>query len=104
MFKKWLAQVENETSLKLKYLKSVNGGEYRDNRFEEFCGNYRIKIVKKASKNPHQNRVVECMNMTIIECARSMWDTYRIAQAILGRCSQQDDVSDQQRTFVLSEL
>ena len=28
VFKKWLAQVENEIGLKLKCLKSDNGGEY----------------------------------------------------------------------------
>jgi len=59
-------------------LNSDNGGEYRDKEFEEFCDNYRIKIVKKVSKNPHQNRVVKCMNMTIIERARNMWIHIRL--------------------------
>ena len=39
VFKKWLAQVENEIGLKLEYLKSDNGGEYYDDRFEELCMN-----------------------------------------------------------------
>ena len=34
---KWLTQVENESGRKLKYLKSDNGGEYCDGRFEKFC-------------------------------------------------------------------
>ena len=37
VFKKWLAQVENESGRKLKCLKSDNKGEYCDGRFEEFC-------------------------------------------------------------------
>ena len=28
--------VENETGLKIKRVRSDNGGEYRDNRFKEF--------------------------------------------------------------------
>jgi len=36
IFKKWLAQVENESSRKLEYLKSDNGGEYCDDIFEWF--------------------------------------------------------------------
>ena len=67
-----MAQVENETSLKLKCLKSDNGSEYYDNRFVEFFANWGIKRVKKVSKNPHQNSVVVYMNMTILERARCM--------------------------------
>jgi len=37
VFKKLLAQVKNEPGQKLKCLKSDNGGEYCDGRFEEFC-------------------------------------------------------------------
>ena len=54
-------------------------------------------------KNPLQNEVVEHMN-------RPFWsmpehaDTRRIAQAVVGRCSQHDGVSDKERTFSASEL
>jgi len=37
VFKKWLAQVENESGRKLKCLKFDNEGEYHDGKFEEFC-------------------------------------------------------------------
>ena len=36
VFKKWLAQVENESGQKLKCLKFDYIGEYYDSRFEEF--------------------------------------------------------------------
>ncbi len=36
-FKKWKAMVENETCLKIKKLRSDNGGEYEDNEFKKFC-------------------------------------------------------------------
>jgi len=59
VFKKWLAQVKNETGLKFKCLKLDNVGEYCDSRFKEFCANRRIKRVKTVTENPHQNRVAE---------------------------------------------
>ena len=37
VFKKWFAQVENESGQKFKCLKSDKGDEYCDDRFEEFC-------------------------------------------------------------------
>ena len=36
-FKKWKAIVKTETSLKVKYLRSDNGGEYIDGGFSEYC-------------------------------------------------------------------
>ena len=35
VFKKWLAQVENESGRKLKFLKSDNEDEYCNGRFED---------------------------------------------------------------------
>ena len=37
IFKKWKAQVENQTSRKIKYLRTDNGLEYRDKEFIKFC-------------------------------------------------------------------
>jgi len=53
VFKKWLAQVENETGRKLKCLKSDIGGEYCDGRFGEFCVSQGIRRVKMVLGNPH---------------------------------------------------
>ena len=36
-FKKWKAIVEIETGLKVKYLRSDNGGEYINGGFGEYC-------------------------------------------------------------------
>ena len=71
-FRKWKAMVENETGLKIKRLRSDNGGEYRDNRFREFCANNGIKMEKTVSMTPQQNGVAERMNRTLNERARSM--------------------------------
>ena len=37
IFKKWKAMIETETCLKVKYLRSDNGGEYIDGGFSEYC-------------------------------------------------------------------
>ena len=71
-FRKWKAMAENETGLKIKRVRSDNGGEYRDNRFREFCTNNGIKMEKTVPMTPQQNGVAERMNRTLNECARSM--------------------------------
>ena len=37
IFKKWKAQVENQTGRKIKYLRTYNGLEYTDKEFIRFC-------------------------------------------------------------------
>jgi len=72
VFKKLLAQVENESGWNLKCLKSNNRSKYCNARFEKFCLSWEIRRVKTDHKNSHQNRVTEHMNLTILECARSI--------------------------------
>ena len=64
--------VENETNLKVKCLRSDNGGEYIDNAFKKYCADNGIKMEKTIPGNPQQNGVAERMNMTLNERARSM--------------------------------
>ncbi|KAE8723109.1 Retrovirus-related Pol polyprotein from transposon TNT 1-94 [Hibiscus syriacus] len=71
-FRKWKAMVENETGLKVKRLRSDNGGEYRDSRFRDFYANNGIKMETTVPITPQQNGVAERMNKTLNERARSM--------------------------------
>lgn len=71
-FRKWKAMVENETGLKVKQLRSDNGGEYGDKRFRDFCASSGIKMEKTVPMTPQQNGVAERMNRTLNERARSM--------------------------------
>lgn len=70
-FKKWKNLVENQPGLQLKCLRSDNGGEYSSNEFEEFCAVNEIRR-QTVPGTPQQNGVIEHMNRTIVECARSM--------------------------------
>ena len=64
--------VETETGLKVKCLRSDNGGEYIDGGFSEYCTAHEIKMEKTIFGTPRQNGVAERMNRTLNEHARSM--------------------------------
>ena len=66
-FKIWKVRVETETGLKLKCLRSDNGGEYIDRGFKEYCATNGIRIEKTIPRTPQQDGVVEHMNKTINE-------------------------------------
>ncbi|RVW20652.1 Retrovirus-related Pol polyprotein from transposon TNT 1-94 [Vitis vinifera] len=71
-FKKWKAMVETETGLKVKCLRSDNGGEYIDGGFSKYCAAQGIRMEKTIPGTPQQNGVAERMNRTLNERARSM--------------------------------
>ncbi|RVW24170.1 Retrovirus-related Pol polyprotein from transposon TNT 1-94 [Vitis vinifera] len=70
--KKWKVMVETETGLKVKSLRSDNGGEYIDGGFSEYCAAQGIRMEKTFLGTPQQNGVAERMNRTLNERARSM--------------------------------
>lgn len=72
VFKRWKAMVENETNLKLKCLRSDNGGEYISEEFKRYCADNGIKMEKTIPGTPQQNGIAERMNRTLNERARSM--------------------------------
>ena len=71
-FKKWKALAENETGNKLKCLRSYNGGEYRNNEFDNYCSYHGTRREKTVPGTPRENGVSERMNRTIMEHARCM--------------------------------
>ena len=64
--------VETKIGLKVKCLRSDNEGEYIDGGFSEYCAAQGIRMKKTILGTPQQNGVVECMNKTLNERARSM--------------------------------
>jgi hypothetical protein len=71
-FKKWKALVENETRKRLKCLGSENGGEYCSKQFDDYCSYHGIHREKTIPRTSQENGVLERMNGTIMEHARSM--------------------------------
>ena len=64
--------VETKTDLKVKCLKSDNGGEYIDGGFNEYCAAHEIRIKKTIPGTSQQNGVSERINITLNELARNM--------------------------------
>jgi transposase InsO family protein len=67
IFKDWLALVENLMYWKLKCLRSDNGGEYKSDKFAQFCRKRSIIREFTTPYRPEQNGVAERMNRTIQE-------------------------------------
>ena len=72
IFKKWKAQVENQTGRKIKYLRTDNGLEYRDKEFIRFCELKGITRHFTVKGTPQQNGVAERMNRTLVERDKCM--------------------------------
>eukprot|EP00253_Pinus_taeda_P035574 PITA_35574 len=71
-FKEFKALVENQTEKKIKVLRTDNGGEFCSKEFEEFCNKCGITRQKTTPYIPQKNGVIERMNKTLMERARSM--------------------------------
>ena len=54
-FKKWKAEVENQTGLKVKCLRSDNGGEYGKSEFKAFCAADGIRLMRTVPGKARQN-------------------------------------------------
>ena len=71
-FKIFKEQVENETELKIKCLRSDNGGEFTSKEFNHYCEEHGIKRPFSATRTPQQNGVAERKNRSMLEMARTM--------------------------------
>ncbi|KAK3027503.1 hypothetical protein RJ639_040218, partial [Escallonia herrerae] len=84
VFKQWKARVENQTGKKLKYFRSDNGMECKDEEFLQFCKDKGIIRHFSVKRTPEQNGVAVRMNRTLLERARCMrlWDPVAKKMAI----------------------
>ena len=64
--------VENDTDLKIKTLRSNNGGEFTSNESWNHCEEHGIKRLFSTARTPQQNGVVEQKNRIVEEMARTM--------------------------------
>jgi transposase InsO family protein len=76
-FKGWRAQVKTQTENKIKalnirvrYLRSDNGGEYTSKEFRRYCKEDRILRHLTTVYTPEPNAVVEWLNRTVLEKVR----------------------------------
>ena len=102
-FKKWKAEIENQTGLKIKCLKSDNRGEYDKSKFKMFCAADGIRLRKTVSGKARQIGVVKRMNRTFNEQAKSMRIHSRLLETFC-RCCKYNSLLDQQRVSVPLEF
>lgn len=70
-FKSFKASVENESDLKIKFLRSDGGGEFNSGDFNELFEKHGVKRKLSIARPPQQNGIAEIKN-------RSIWETTRI--------------------------
>ena len=58
--------MENESSEKIKCLRSDNSDEYDSGKFKEFYATNGIKMEKTIPSTSQQNEVAECMNQILM--------------------------------------
>ena len=71
-FKTFSKRIRNQFSLKIITIRSDHGGEFENEKFEEFCNKKGITHNFSFPRTTQQNGVVECKNRTIQECAKTM--------------------------------
>eukprot|EP01018_Ginkgo_biloba_P000012 Gb_36863 [translate_table: standard] len=69
---KQFKELERQTGLKLKVLRSYNGGEYTSKEFNQYYKDRGIQRKLTTAYTPQQNGVAERMNRTLVEKAKTM--------------------------------
>ena len=87
--------MENNSSHKVKILRSDNGTEFKNTQMNEFCKQKGISHQFSTPGTPQQNGVAERKNRTLIEDGRTMLEeanlpTYFWEEAISTACFTQN--------------
>nr|GEV42638.1 hypothetical protein [Tanacetum cinerariifolium] len=72
ILKTFLIGLENQLSLMVKFIRSVNGTKFKNSDLNQFCGLKGIKREFSVPRTPQQNGIAERKNRTLIEATRTM--------------------------------
>jgi len=72
VFKGFVKVVQNEKDCSISSIKSDNGREFQNEKFDRFCSKLGIQHNFSAPRTPQQNGVVERKNRSLEELARTM--------------------------------
>ena len=70
-------KLRNESQRPMRAIRSDNGREFRNSRFDSFCSDHGLQHQFSSPYTPPQNGVVERKNRTLVEMARMMLDEHR---------------------------
>ena len=88
MFWKFKVWAKNQSSCKMKVIRSDNDTEYISDKFNKFCEDKGIEYQLTATYTPQQNSVNKGKNRTIMEMARCTLLEKKFPKKILDRGSQ----------------
>ena len=71
-FVEWKKMVETQSERKVKKLRTDNGLEYCNRRFDQFCKDEEVARHRTCTYTPQQNGVAERLSMSIMNKVRSM--------------------------------
>jgi transposase InsO family protein len=83
-FQKWLALVENQTDLRVKRLRSDNGGEFCSNEFEAFLTGKGILHEHTMPYTPQENGISERINQTLQNIMRCLLSHSGLPESLWG--------------------
>ena len=72
VFKMWQAEAENFKGLRVKTLRTDNGGEFTSKKFQAHLRSCEIRHELTIPKTPELNGVAERLNRTLVEMTRAM--------------------------------
>ncbi|KAL4031342.1 hypothetical protein IC575_009619 [Cucumis melo] len=87
-FLEWKKQVENQTGRKVKYLRTDNGLEFVNNKFNQFCKPEGITRHFTVTYTPQQNGLAERFNRTIMERTRCLLTNASLPLKFWGEAAQ----------------
>jgi hypothetical protein len=70
-------KLRNKIQRPMRAIRSDNGGEFRNSRFDSFCSDQGLEHQFSSPYTPPQNGVVERKNRTLVEMERTMLDEHR---------------------------
>ena len=85
-FKTWKNLIENPTKKRVKHLRTNNGLEYCNEKFDDYCKIHGIVRHKIVRKTPRQNNLAERINRTLLERIRCMLSNAQLPKEFLGLC------------------
>lgn len=83
----WKKMVEIQSERKLKKLRTDNGLEFCNKKFDQFCKNEGVVRHKTCTYTPQQNRVTKRLNRTIMNKVRSMLSESGLGKKFLAEAA-----------------
>jgi len=78
-FKSWVPRIQKKLGHCIGYFHSDRGGEFMSAEFSAILEEHGITRETSAPHTPQQNRLVECMNQTLVGGAQAMLQHSRLS-------------------------